>query len=223
MFDNLIYFFNNPIELLYYLPVLLFSFALHEWGHAFAAHKNGDDTAKMLGRLTLNPFAHVDIVGLIFLLVCGFGWGKPVPINPRNFKNYKKGMLWVSFAGVLCNLALMVAAVLLFAGVLLFAPNLIHNEPLKSIFGYLVGINLALFIFNLLPIPPLDGSKIVETLFARWLPQGYRNFMNRYGRFVMFGVLFLLIQLGVFTFIFDFASDVVFGSIELLLKAMLGI
>lgn len=223
MFDNLIYFIQNPIQFLCYAPVLLFSFSVHEWGHAFAAHKNGDNTAKAMGRLTINPLAHFDIIGFICLLTWGFGWGKPVPITPRNFNNYKKGMLWVSFAGVLCNLALLLLSVLLYVLAVFLLPTLLYNEILTTIFINLVRINLVLFVFNLIPIPPLDGSKIIETLFARWIPQSYRNFMYSYGRIVMIVLLLLLVRLGAFNFIFDFAQNVVWTGVLRLLHAVLRI
>ena len=95
------------------IPVILLSLTLHEWGHAFAAHKCGDDTALNLGRLTLNPFAHLDIIGFFSMLLLGFGWAKPVPVNSRNFRNYKVGEAVVSLAGVLMNLLLAIAFSLL--------------------------------------------------------------------------------------------------------------
>lgn len=104
MFGRLSSILQDPLSLLYTLPAIIIGLTVHEWAHAFAADKLGDPTAKNLGRMTLNPFAHIDLFGFLCLLVVGFGWAKPVPVNPRNFKNYRRDDIIVSLAGIAMNL-----------------------------------------------------------------------------------------------------------------------
>ena len=170
---------------------------LHEFSHALVAKLNGDYTAKLAGRLTLNPAKHFDPIGLLMMLLVGFGWAKPVPVNSNNFTKYKRGMLTVSAAGVTANLLTAGIGLLL---LFLLKPLLyvaFTSNPLIMYLQYFVyyllqfaivfGFMLALF--NLLPIYPLDGYNIVATLFPK--ATGYRNFMVRYGVFVLFGLILL--------------------------------
>ena len=173
--------------------ILLYSIILHEMAHGKVAEMMGDGTARMYGRLTLNPIPHLDPFGTILpilLLFIGspivFGWAKPVPINPHNFSDYKKGMIWVSAAGILTNL--FVAWTL--ATVVKFLPtpetNLMYVIQQALLFG--VRINIVLAIFNLLPIPPLDGSK----LFSMFLPYKYSQYIDRLEPFGFFILIFIL-------------------------------
>jgi Zn-dependent protease len=154
--------------------VLLFSVIVHEMAHGYVALKNGDPTAKMLGRITLNPAPHIDPIGTVLLplilLLSGsrilFGWAKPVPVNPLNYRNHRWGEITVSAAGPLSNLAL--AAV--FAVVLRLAPG---NPGLTFLAFYGCSINVFLALFNLIPIPPLDGSHILAILLPRDLARVY--------------------------------------------------
>ena len=178
------------------LPVMLLSLTLHEWGHAFAAHKCGDDTAKNLGRMTLNPLAHIDPIGFIMILLVGFGWAKPVPVNSRNYRNFKQGEAIVSLAGVFMNLMLVAGFSVLYV---LFR-CLLERYPDSWIAGYYLWLvldfgiilNITLFLFNLLPIYPLDGYHIFELLFARRLPMNVFLFLRRYGQYILIGVLILM-------------------------------
>lgn len=146
--------FNNPWQFISFLVALLIALTIHEFSHAWTANFFGDPTAKMHGRLTLNPIAHLDPLGTLFLLLAGFGWGKPVPIDPRNFHNPKLDNLTVSLAGPISNFLLA-----LFLGLIYRFFNLpVFLEQLVTL---LIFFNLVLMIFNLLPIPPLDGSKIL--------------------------------------------------------------
>ncbi|MEK7143008.1 MAG: site-2 protease family protein [Patescibacteria group bacterium] len=146
---------SNPLQFIAFLVAILGAISIHEFAHAFTANLYGDNTPKLMGRLTLNPFAHLDLWGTIFLLLAGFGWGKPVIVNPQNFKNPRLDNLTVSLAGPISNLIL---AVIL--GLILRFFNL--PAFLSSMLEILIFFNLVLMIFNLIPIPPLDGSKILS-------------------------------------------------------------
>jgi len=174
--------------------VLLYSIILHEIAHGWVAEKMGDSSARMYGRITLNPIPHLDLFGTllpIILMFSGariiFGWAKPVPINPYNFNDYKKGMIWVSVAGVLTNL--FIAWIL--ATLLKLMPNATNDLAyvFQAVLKYGVRINIVLAVFNLMPIPPLDGSKLFQMI----LPYPYSEYIRRleaYGFFIL--VLFLM-------------------------------
>jgi len=172
--------------------VIIFCFSVHEYAHAWAAKKLGDNTAWMHGRLTLNPAKHLDLIGTLMIFVVGFGYAKPVPVNPRNFKNrgYKKGMALVAAAGPLSNLIM----ALLFYG-LSYLTLLIQSPDVYFIVltfaRGIVSLNITLALFNLLPIPPLDGSRILDL----FLPPKASMFIARNERYFLYGlyaVLFIL-------------------------------
>ena len=186
--------------------IILFSFLLaislaivcHEVAHGYAAYLNGDLTAKFSGRLTLNPFKHFDPIGFVMLATVGFGWAKPVPVDPRNFKNYKKGMVMVSLAGVVTNLLLATVFAMLLAIVQLILKATIDTVVTVGFLVYLfkflqyfciysITINLTLMAFNILPIYPLDGFRLVETLAKP--DNKYVVFMRRYGMLVLLALL----------------------------------
>ena len=182
------------------IPVILISLTLHEWGHAFAAYKCGDNTARNLGRMSMNPFVHLDILGFLSLLILGFGWAKPVPVNSRNYKNFKRGEAIVSLAGVFMNLMLVLAFSIL---TLFFLWMSVHksyrwlsSEFLWQILYYGISINVTLMLFNLLPLYPLDGYHIFELLFARVLPPKFFFFTRRYGRYILIGLLIIISNIG---------------------------
>lgn len=177
-----------------YLVILIFSVVIHEVAHGYAARRNGDDTAEMAGRLTLNPISHIDLFGSIILpailiLVHSpilLGWAKPVPVNDRNFTNPKKGMLEVSLAGVVANFCLAIV----FGLIARFGAGWgIPTSAMTAVY-LIVLVNIVLGFFNLIPIPPLDGSKVVFAL----LPVRYRyveNFLNKYAFILIIAFVFL--------------------------------
>ncbi len=156
------------------LPGFLLAIIAHEYAHAWVALRFGDTTARDYGRLTFHPAPHIDVVGTVILPMLGavfggivFGWAKPVPIDPRRFRHFRKGVFWVSFAGPLANLLLAILSSFIFAVVVTMLPSdFIFTGPFALIFRQAVFINILLAIFNLIPIPPLDGSKMVSSFLS---------------------------------------------------------
>ena len=148
-------------------PGVLVAITFHEFAHGYAAYKLGDDTAKNDGRLSLNPFAHLDPIGTLMLLVAGFGWGKPVEVNPRNYNrniSVEKADAIVSIAGPAMNFVLAIVFTLIYCAMAKFGTGFILTRIGTIIFtmiGYTVSVNIGLGVFNLLPLPPLDGSKVI--------------------------------------------------------------
>ncbi|NCB31308.1 MAG: site-2 protease family protein [Clostridia bacterium] len=175
-------------ELLYRIPAVLVALSFHEWAHAYAAYRLGDPTARNLGRMTINPFAHIDPVGFLTLMLFRFGWAKPVPISTRYFKNPRKDELIVSLAGVTTNLLLAFVSMGVFY---LFAFTTGVNEMGANLFYTFFFLNVGLCVFNLLPIPPLDGYHVAQCLFLRG-NGAYRffSFLNQYGYIILLVLLF---------------------------------
>jgi Zn-dependent protease len=160
-------FFWFPLnELPFIILVMLLAFSVHEFAHAWTAWKFGDDTAYKEGRVTLNPMAHLDWMGFLFLLLAGFGWAKPVPVRRSRFKNPRMMSIIVTAAGPISNLLLAFFGLLILH--ILVATNVLNNpsnallETINTFMSYWLGINIALFLFNLIPLPPLDGYRILE-------------------------------------------------------------
>jgi Zn-dependent protease len=182
----------NIQNLLLIAPPILLALSFHEFAHAYVANKFGDDTAKQSGRLTLNPLAHLDPLGTIMVFIAHFGWAKPVPVNPNRLRNPKNDMVWISVAGPLANMILALISGILLRIILNFVGGIPSQHSIIGILAFMVvmslQINLALAIFNLFPIAPLDGSKILYGL----LPakhEGVIYFIERYGPFILIGLI----------------------------------
>jgi Zn-dependent protease len=207
---------NFVSHLIIYMVVLLLAISAHEAGHAWMSYKYGDDTAFLLGRVTLNPVKHTDPIGTLLIPIISFtfgalggalgsipliGWGKPTPVNPRKWTKYKQANVMVSVAGVLANLILLAIGIV--AAKVMMSQGFTVSDffgrsqnPLAIFVGNLMTLNLSLFVFNLLPFPPLDGSKILST----FLPESFQptlDLLEQYG----FLILMFLIYIGVFSLI----------------------
>ena len=188
---------HDPIRLLLTIPALLWALSFHEFCHGFAAKMVGDPTAERYGRLSLNPFAHFDLVGTLMLLFVGFGWAKPVPINSRYFRHPRRDLVIVSLAGVAGNILTAIISVLFLRFIGSYWYSLTGRAGLTFIIQ-MVNINMGLAAFNLIPIPPLDGSRVLEA----FLPYKYMHYyywLERYGMII----LFVLLLTGIINVIFD--------------------
>lgn len=206
---------DGVFDLLVRAIVLFTAIPIHESAHAMVANKLGDPTARNLGRITLNPFVHLDLFGSAMLLLTGFGWAKPVPVITRNFKNIKRDMALTSLAGPISNIVMafvvmVVLKVLLLVGVF----NAIAIETsmaLVQILFTIISINVGLAVFNLIPIPPLDGSRLLTAI----LPTKLYFAVMRYERFIMMG-LFLLLFTGVLSLPLGVLSNAILTAMDML-------
>jgi Zn-dependent protease len=200
-------------------PILLIALPFHEYAHAFVAWKLGDPTAKDAGRLALNPFKHLDILGVLMMYVAHIGWAKPVPVNSVYFKNRRKGMLLVALAGPLSNVLLAFVFILLMGFVVkLIAMGVIKpgSETMVTVLSYVVAffqifsrVNISLAVFNLLPVPPLDGSRLISAFVPE---ESYFRFA-RYEQYIGIAFLVLVIALpNVLSKVIGFFVDPVFNS-----------
>jgi len=181
------------------VPAVLLAVTVHEVAHGWVADRLGDKTARLHGRLTLNPIKHLDLVGtVVFFLTQMIGWAKPVPVNPYNFQNPRRDMVWVSLAGPLSNLILAVSSAILYhllaagfslGGGGLSTPLAFITEPLLLMSYAAVRINIGLAIFNIIPIPPLDGSKILAGILPATLADSYAR-IERFGFLILLLLLF---------------------------------
>lgn len=196
------------IEIIARLIAVICVFAPHEFAHAYVAYKNGDPTAKMRGRLTLNPLKHIDPTGFVLCALVGFGWAKPVPIDPYNFKKYRKGMFTTAVAGVIVNYIIAFFAYLVLMLFTRFVFGLASNSDiafylvifLDTTFYLIFAYSLYSFVFNLLPLNPLDGFRVVQALTREVNP--VHRFLRNYGQMI-------LIVLVAESFICNIAADYV--------------
>ncbi len=177
------------IDMLTILPGILIALTFHEFAHGLAAYAMGDDTAKNAGRLTLDPMKHIDPIGFIMLFIMRFGWAKPVPINENNFRNERLGLFLVSIAGITMNIIL----ALIFQVLLFFTADIVNIPAYVEVMRGIVWINIMLASFNLLPIPPLDGSKILYT----FLPKKMRFTFYKYESYGSIILIILLLTGGI--------------------------
>lgn len=202
--------------LLIRLIIAFTALPIHECAHGYAALRMGDHTAEYQGRLSLNPFVHFDPIGTTALILFGFGWAKPVQINPLNFENPKKGMMISALAGPLANIGMAFLAMVFYK--LSFLPNYLGNVSsfatvLQTFFYYMMSINITLGVFNLLPIPPLDGSRIA----TYFLPQRTYFKIMQYERYI-FIALIVVLWLGVLDTPISFVSSLVISAMDFVTK-----
>ena len=198
---------KDPLAFILIAVPLLYSIIFHELAHGWVAYRMGDPTARSLGRLSLNPLKHLDPMGTIMLFVFGFGWAKPVPVDFGRLRDRRKGMIWVSAAGIITNMLLAFSA--LFLTRLLSLPP--SSMPAELLY-YLAQINIMLAAFNLIPLPPLDGSKILMG-FASPNVQNFFFRIERYGLFILIALLYT----GVLNPVIQFFQWMILSLIKLLL------
>lgn len=179
--------FGFDADMIFRIPALLIALTVHEYAHAKAAVALGDPTPRFMGRLTLNPVAHLDPLGLLMLWLFKFGWAKPVPINPSYFKNYRQGMLFVALAGPVSNMLL--ALLTAFLIVILAKMQLLGGEWIK-VLQLTYSYNILLAIFNLVPIPPLDGSKILSSILPGQQGRIFEQ-MEQFGPFILMALVYI--------------------------------
>lgn len=215
-------------QLVIYMVVLLFAISAHEAAHAWMSNRFGDDTARLLGRITLNPAAHIDPIGTLLIPIVSFiigsvgggmripliGWGKPTPVNPLRWRNKDLANVMVSAAGIMANLFIAICAFAIFKALLMTGsfysiPESVR-EPVFIFLSYLLTMNISLAVFNLLPFPPLDGSKILET-FLPESAQPVLAMLEQYG----YIILMLLIYMGFFSAIIRPIMALVYYLLEL--------
>lgn len=199
------------IAFLYTLPALLISLSIHEYAHAWMAYKQGDITQKIRGRLSLDPFKHIDPMGFLCIALFGVGWGKPVMIDDRNFKNRAKGTMLTALAGPVSNLLLallftIVLKLLIMTGVLTTVATTTIGGIFFTMFLYTIQFNIMFGIFNLIPLPPLDGSKVLEY----FLPQKLKGIMYTLERYSFIIILVI--------FCTNIASYIINPAYNLILK-----
>lgn len=198
---------GGTIYIISFAVAILISLILHECAHGYVAYRCGDPTAKMMGRLSLNPAAHLDPIGTLCMVVFGIGWAKPVPVNPRNFRNYRRDDFLVSIAGIVMNLTIFLLSTALLVGI----SQHISSQPMYYLYQFvymLSSINLSLAIFNLLPIPPLDGYHLVnDTLLKGRLQLTHQQFQ------ITQIILIVVCMSGVLSNLLYAAHDAIFTAV----------
>ncbi len=203
--------FRDPRQILLSIPAVFLAIIFHELAHALTADKLGDPTPRSYGRLTLNPLAHMDLFGLIAFLLIGFGWAKPVPVNPNYFKNPKRDNILVSISGPLANLFIALITILIEVLLLKLVPGVYDSLPgLIPVFHTIAYLNIAFSILNLLPIPPLDGYHILRELIS----DKYRYTLKMYERYSL--IVFFIALFVIFPYIFRTAQMIFFFLLNLL-------
>lgn len=199
------------------LFVVFCTLPFHEYAHALVATKLGDQTARLSGRLSLNPMRHIDPLGALMIVLVGFGYAKPVPVNPRNFKNPKVGMALTALAGPGANLLMAIVFLLLKNIILLFPTSNPIVLALAYFFIFAASINIGLAIFNLLPIPPLDGSRILQLI----IPSKYYFKFLQYERYVVI-VVFVLLLTGILSRPLGYLQSLLYNGLDFLVSLPFG-
>lgn len=199
------------------LFVVFCTLPFHEYAHAFVATKLGDQTARLSGRLSLNPMRHIDPLGALMIVLVGFGYAKPVPVNPRNFKNPKVGMALTALAGPCANLLMAIVFLLLKNIILLFPASNPIVLALAYFFIFAASINIGLAVFNLLPIPPLDGSRILQLI----IPSKYYFKFMQYERYVVI-LVFILLLTGVLSRPLGYLQTLLYNGLDFLVSLPFG-
>jgi Zn-dependent protease len=209
------------LRLIIQIPILLLTLTIHEFSHGYVAYLLGDDTAKRAGRLTLNPISHIDPFGLVMLFIAHIGWAKPVPINPYNFKNFKRDTAITAAAGPVSNFIVAILLSIFFNMIVKFNPSIMYSKNLISTMGismlyYAILINLALGIFNLIPIPPMDGSKILggflsDEVYYKYTAQEQRG-----------AQLLMIIFAASYLFNLNLICSIIMPPLNFLLKLLIG-
>ncbi len=203
---------NTIMSLMARVFVVFCTLPIHEYAHAYVATRLGDDTPRLKGRLTLNPLAHIDVIGALMIFLVGFGYAKPVPVNPRRFKNLRGGMALTALAGPLSNIIMAIIFMLIanvFNVAMIYTNGMIVTQVAMLFFTFAAQINVSLAIFNLIPIPPLDGSKIISL----FIPAKYYFKVLQYERYIVIAV-FALIVFGVLDAPLSFLSSYVMQGIS---------
>lgn len=213
---------TNIVNVLVYivssLVVIFLTLPIHEFAHGFVATKLGDPTPRYQGRLTLNPLAHIDYLGALCILIFGFGWAKPVSVDMRNFKNPKVGMAITAFAGPMSNIIVAFIAIVIRSFITMFLSAYTIGYYLYLLCIFIAQINVSLAVFNLIPIPPLDGSRILNAV----LPDRVYYKLMRYERYLIWGV-FALIYLGVLDRPLSYLSGAILTGLNNLTALIFGI
>ena len=214
--------FNGTIsimDVIYLVAAVIIALSFHEWAHAFSAYKLGDTTARDMGRMTIDPTKHLDPIGFLCMLFVGFGWAKPVPVNPSRVKGGRWGEIFVSAAGVLTNFVLALISGIVMVAILLFGEYSWLTNGLMQFFSIFASINLSLIVFNLIPLPPLDGYRVLKGLLIGKVHN--LNFfwqIERYGWYVLIAMVWLLPLAGV-----DIFSDVLNWGVNGLWNVIMGV
>ena len=192
--------------------VVVLLLPVHEFAHAWASYKLGDNTANYSGRLTLNPFAHLDPIGTILLILTGYGWARPVPVNPRNFKDRKLGMGLTALAGPVSNVLVSYILLLICKGIIVLSENFFFNPTAVNVISGVVSqmawISVVLAVFNMIPVPPLDGSKVILMV----LPYKWYFKVLAYERYIYIALMVLLFT-GVLSYPIGLVSSYIFNGL----------
>lgn len=211
---------NTTISnLIYTIPAVLIAIVLHEWAHGFISYKLGDPSPKAEGRLSLNPLKHLDPVGTLCLLFFRFGWAKPVQVNPNYYKDRKMGMMWTALAGPIMNFIISFLTILIVIIILKLFPNFILTDLGYYVYNVLLVtsfLSISLGVFNLIPIPPLDGSKILFAILPEDMYFAYMKY-ERYGMIL----LVILLYSGIFSMILNPLTTGIYNGMITLLSNLL--